>query len=132
MLRAKYAALAPELTERSRRLWAATEARTIGHGGIGDVEQATGISRATIQRGLRELEAPASLPPGRSRRPGGGRRSASAGDPTLLRDLEALVDPTAPGDPDSPLCQGRRRLSANHRFKMSPDHRCSCPVLRGF
>jgi len=114
VLRAKYAALAPELTERSRRLWAATEARAIGHGGIGEVEQATGISRATIQRGLRELEAPASLSPGRSRRPGGGRRSASAGDPTLLRDLDALVDPTAPGDPDSPLrwsCKSVRTLA---------------------
>jgi hypothetical protein len=114
VLRAKYAALAPELTERSRRLWAATEARAIGHGGIGEVEEATGISRATIQRGLRELDVPASLPPGRSRRSGGGRRSASTVDPTLLRDLDALVDPTAPGDPDSPLrwsCKSVRTLA---------------------
>jgi hypothetical protein len=52
-LRAKHAALAPVFTERSRRLWAATEASALGHGGIGLVERATGISRRTIQRGLR-------------------------------------------------------------------------------
>jgi DDE family transposase len=113
-LRAKHAALAPEFTERSRRMWAATEARALGHGGIGLVERATGISRPTIQRGLRELEAHHSLPPSRSRRPGGGRKAAIALDPTLLRDLDALVEPTAPGDPDSPLrwcCKSVRTLA---------------------
>ena len=113
-LRAKHAALAPVFTERSRRLWAATEARALGHGGIGVVERATRISRATIQRGLRELEADSSLPPGRSRRPGGGRKPATALDATLLRDLDALVEPTAPGDPDSPLrwsCKSTRTLA---------------------
>src|SRR5262245_46663181 len=83
-------------------MWAATEARALGHGGIGLVERATGISRATIQRGLRE-QADTSLPPERSRRPGGGRKPATALDSTLLRDLDTLVEPTAPGDPDSPL-----------------------------
>ena len=102
-LRAKHTALAPVFTERSRRLWAATEARALGYGGIGLVERATGISRATIQRGLRELDAKAPLPPGRIRRPGGGRKHTTAVDRTLLRDLDALVEPTAPGDPESPL-----------------------------
>jgi hypothetical protein len=113
-LRAKHAALAPVFTERSRRLWAATEARALGHGGIGLVERATGISRATIQRGVREIEGEAALPPGRSRRPGGGRKSATVLDATLLRDLDALVEPTAPGDPDSPLrwsCKSTRTLA---------------------
>ena len=103
MLRSKHAALAPVLTERSRRIWAATEARAIGHGGIALVERATGISRSTIQRGLRELDADAPLAPGRTRKAGGGRKRATTLDQTLLRDLDALVEPTAPGDPDSPL-----------------------------
>jgi len=59
-------------TERSRRLWAASEARALGHGGIGVVERATGISRPTIQRGLRELKADTVMPPERTCRPGGG------------------------------------------------------------
>ena len=113
-LRAKHAALRPVFTERSRRLWAASEARALGHGGIDVVERATGIARATIQRGLRELEAGTSIPSGRTRRPGGGRKSARVLDATLLRDLDALVEPTAPGDPDSPLrwtCLSARTLA---------------------
>jgi transposase len=102
-LRAKYKALAPVLTERSRRLWAATEARAFGHGGIGLVEQATGVSRSTIQRGLRELGAGEVVDPERERRPGGGRKAAIEKDTTLLADLEGLVEPTASGDPESPL-----------------------------
>src|SRR5262245_52513150 len=102
-LRAKYAALVPVLTERSRRVWAATEARAIGYGGIAAVARATGIAESTIQRGLYDLDARESLPAARNRRPGGGRKRATDTDPTLLRDLDALVEPTAPGDPESPL-----------------------------
>lgn len=102
-LRRKYAALESELTERSRRLWAATEARALGRGGIGLVEQATGISRSTISRGLGELESGETLEQGRTRRPGGGRKRAREKDDRLVVDLEGLVEPTASGDPDSPL-----------------------------
>lgn len=103
-LRKKYRALAPALNERSRRLWAATEARVIGHGGIAQVERATGISRSTIKRGLEELEAAEPpLGPNRVRRPGGGRKRAVHKDPTLRAELDALVEPTTAGAPDSPL-----------------------------
>jgi hypothetical protein len=101
--RAKYKALAPTLTERARRIWAATEARAAGWGGITGVARATGISAATIQRGLQELTTRRPLPAGRIRRPGGGRKRSVAKDPTLLADLEGLVEPTASGDPMSPL-----------------------------
>ena len=97
-IEAKYGgALASVLNERSRRLWAATEARALGHGGIAVVERATGISRSTIQRGLRELESGEVLDPDRVRRPGGGRKRAVDKDETLLSDLDALVEPTAAG-----------------------------------
>jgi transposase len=112
ILHKKYRGLKSELTERSRRLWAATEAQALGHGGIGLVERATGISRSTIQRGLRELEAGATLEPDRTRRPGGGRKSALEKDPRLLEDLDALVEPTASGDPDSPLRWTARSVRA--------------------
>ncbi len=114
-LQAKYTALAPVFTERSRRLWAATEARALGHGGIALVEQATGISRSTIQRGMRELEAGETVDPSRTRRRGGGRKRTVDQDVGLLTDLEALVEPTASGDPDSPLrwtTKSVRRLEA--------------------
>lgn len=114
-LRAKYRALAPALTERTRRVWAATEARALGRGGPGLVAQATGLSPATIRRGLTELASDdAPLPVERVRKRGGGRKRATVLAPTLLRDLDALVEPTAPGDPESPLrwtCLSTRTLA---------------------
>jgi transposase len=104
----KYITLKPLLDERARRLWAAVEARSLGRGGIIRVAEATGLARATIRTGLRELDLSASAddrPPsaGRLRRPGGGRKSVVDHDPALLRDLETLVDPVTRGDPMSPL-----------------------------
>ena len=114
MLRAKHAAMAAVFTERSRRVWAATEAQALGRGGVGLVARATGIAESTIRRGLRDLRARAPLEASRTRRPGGGRKRATDQRPTLRRDLEALVEPTAPGDPDSPLrwtCLSTRTLA---------------------
>ena len=102
-LRAKYRALQSTFTERSRRLWAATEAQAIGYGGIALVARVTGLAESTIQRGLRDVRVRAPLPPGRTRRVGGGRKRVTTLDRTLLRDLDALVEPTARGDPESPL-----------------------------
>ncbi|MCH7666600.1 MAG: ISAzo13 family transposase [Acidobacteria bacterium] len=132
-LHAKYRALVPELTERSRRLWAATEALALGHGGIAMVERATGISRSTISRGIRQVEACESLAPGRVRRPGGGRKRAAAKDTTLVADLEALVEPTTAGAPDSPLrwtVKSVRRLAQELRTMGHPaSHRLVADLL---
>lgn len=113
-LRAKHAAMAAVFTERSRRVWVATEARALGRGGPGMVARATGIAESTIRRGLRELTQEQPLSAERTRRPGGGRKRATDHDPTLRRDVEALVEPTAPGDPESPLrwtCLSTRTLA---------------------
>jgi transposase len=99
----RFRALAGELDERRRRLWAAAEARACGYGGIAAVARATGISEGTIRRGLGELESGARLGPGRVRRPGGGRRPLTETDPTLLSDLERLLEGDTRGDPESPL-----------------------------
>lgn len=102
-LKAKYKALAPALNERARRIWAATEAREAGRGGITFVSRATKISYSTIVRGLQELKSGEIAEPGRVRRPGAGRKKLLQKDPTLLTDLEGLVEPTASGDPQSSL-----------------------------
>ena len=102
-LRKKYIGLAPLFTERSRRVWAATEAFALGRGGIALVERATGVSRSTISRGISELESGESAEPGRTRRSGGGRKRTAEKDGKLLVDLEALVEPTVSGDPMSAL-----------------------------
>jgi transposase len=95
--------MSPALNERTRRLWAAVEAQTLGYGGIAVVERATGISRSTIVRGIQEIEAGESLGPDRQRKPGAGRKRTVAMDPTLVTDLDGLVEPTAVGDPMCPL-----------------------------
>jgi hypothetical protein len=99
----RFGGLGPELNERQRRLWAASEARSHGRGGIVAVSRATGISEDTIGRGMKELASGARLDRGRVRRPGAGRRSLTESDPGLLGALEALVDPDTRGDPESPL-----------------------------
>ncbi len=103
IVKAKFESLACALDERGRRLWAATEAKAIGHGGIALVSRATGVSYSTIMRGLKELESGLLPEPGRVRRPGGGRKKTLAKDPTLLADLDGLVEPSVSGDPQSPL-----------------------------
>ena len=98
----KVALLWPHLDERARRLFAATEARQRGYGGVSLVSRACGVSRVTILKGLRELDEP-PLPAGRVRRAGGGRPALVDQDPDLPRRLEALVEPVTRGDPESPL-----------------------------
>jgi hypothetical protein len=115
-VRRRFAALAPTLNERQRRLWAAAEAKALGYGGITTVEHATGVSRRAIRIGLRELaDGPATPDDGRVRRPGGGRKPLRDTQPGLAAALEKLVEPTSRGDPDSPLrwtCKGVRRLAS--------------------
>lgn len=114
-IKAKYDVLSGELTERGRRLWAAAEAKSLGWGGITLVSQATGISNVTIWRGLKELESGETLDSGRVRKPGAGRKAITETDPTLLENLESLVEPTLSGDPESPLLwtnKSTRKLAA--------------------
>jgi hypothetical protein len=100
-IRDRYAAMRSRLDERRRRLFAAAEARAAGYGGVSAVARATGIARSTIDRGLKELDA-ASVAR-KIRRPGGGRPSATQKDPTLLDDLQKLLEPATLGDPMRPL-----------------------------
>ena len=109
-LREKYRAFAPALNERSRRLWAAAEAKALGWGGITRVVRATRISEATVLRGLAEIEAGVKLEPGRIRRPGAGRKKAVDKDAGLLKALISLVEPTVSGHPESPLRWSNRSL----------------------
>ena len=107
------------MDERLRRNWAAAEALELRWGGLSAVAEATGLSLTTIRRGVRELQAPARVPPSpssrrRIRQPGGGRKALATRDPALVSDLERLVDPVTRGDPESPLrwtCKSTRNLA---------------------
>jgi transposase len=117
ILREKFLALAPLLDEHSRRLWAATEAKALGYGGQALVAKATGLSRNTVHTGLRELDrTPAHLTASAKgvRRPGGGRKRLIDRNPLLVAHLDALVEPSSRGDPESPLrwtCKSTRQLA---------------------
>lgn len=112
----RFSALAPFVDERVRRLHAAAEALAIGVTGISVVSRATGLSRQAIRAGIAELRpGTPDLPPGRIRRPGGGRKPLTVHDPDLVQAVEQLVEPTARGDPESPLrwtCKSTRTLAA--------------------
>lgn len=116
-IKSKYQSLRLVLNERSRRLWAATEAKSLGHGGQTLVVAATGLSRRTIYAGLQELEHLSDVPieAGKKIRcSGGGRKQLTDHDGSLLDALEALVEPTSRGDPESPLrwtCKSIRKLA---------------------
>ena len=138
-VRTKFELLRPLMDERMRRQWAASEALSLRRGGVTVVARATGLSRTTIGVGMRELrertnlgiedEVTVSDVPKRIRRPGGGRHPLNANDPTLVRDLEALIEPTTRGDPQSPLrwtCKSTRNLAEALGLQ---GHRVSYPTV---
>lgn len=107
-IKQRFESLNATLTERSRRLFAGSEALAFGYGGIAAVSRATGLSLNTVRQGLNEchqLESGAAptLESSRIRRPGGGRKKLTAKHPNLLPTLKELVESTTCGDPQSPL-----------------------------
>lgn len=101
----KWDAISPYLNERSRRIYAATEAKAIGRGGIKMMGKVTGMAYQTIKNGMNELDTsfPKQIDVARIRKPGGGRKKHIDKDPTLLNDLKVLVEDSRRGDPESPL-----------------------------
>ncbi len=113
-IRDKYEGISFCLNERSRRIWAATEAKSYGRGGITVISKATGIDAKTIRKGLLELDEKDRLSADRIRREGGGRKKLKDTYQNLLDDLESLIEPLARGDPESPLrwtCKSTYKLS---------------------
>ena len=108
-----FAVLSPHLNERQRRLLAGGQARALGRGGVAAVARASGMSRSTVSTGAGEVDQGPELTE-RVRRPGAGRPRIEDRDPGLVDALDALVEPTARGDPESPLrwtCKSTRNLA---------------------
>ena len=128
VLDAKFAAMLPHLDERRRRLYLASEARALGHGGIAAVARLAKVSESTIVRGRAEL-AEGMVLPGRVRRPGGGRKSTAKRDPGLVSALEALIEPREVGDPVSALRWTTASLRDLARELTEAGHPVSAPVV---
>jgi Rhodopirellula transposase DDE domain len=113
-IESKYRRLCDELSEFTRRRWAAVEAASLGRGGISVVSAATGLAHSTIRRGIRELNSGDTPPGSRERRQGAGRKRLDVIDPGIKASLERLVEPESRGDPQSPMrwtCKSTRRLA---------------------
>ena len=117
-IRQRYKLLQPVLDERLRRLWAAAEAMALGTGGIATVSKATGLSRATVRAGIKQLEEPNGewmglTSMGRARKPGAGRKSAIERESGIENDLERLME-SRETEQSGPLvwtCKSLRRLA---------------------
>ena len=131
-LKGKYKIIGPHLDEKARRLWAATEAKSIGWGGITIVAKIANISPITVRSGLQDLKR-GDLPTNSVRRAGGGRKKITEKMPDLLTALEQLVEPVTRGDPESPLrwtCKSSRNLAAELKKQgMEVTQRTVCTLL---
>ena len=103
LLRNKYLDILPELNERSRKIWAASESKLLGYGGIRLVSKATGIAESTIQIGLKEVLHKDTAPPNRIRYAGGGRPSLESKESNLIDKILSIADIDSIGSPESPL-----------------------------
>jgi hypothetical protein len=118
-----FAVIWPHLDEYARRVVAAGKAVELGYGGISRVSRACGLSRVTLTEGIDELQEAPLLAPGRVRREGGGRHALTSNDPGLAPALDGIVEPTARGDPQSPLrwtCKSARTLAAELTARRHP------------
>jgi Rhodopirellula transposase DDE domain len=134
-IRSRHKALAPVLDERRMRLWAASEAKSLGRGGIAAVTEATGIRGKRIAIGIRELKdlgkEPSPLPARkqRVRRPGAGRKALTEVDASLWSDLEGLLEPVTRGDPESPLRWTSKSTRALAQELRARDHDVSARTV---
>ena len=128
-IRQRWKADGSKRDERGRRLFAASEARAAGWGGLAAVSSVTGLARSTIERGLNDLDAPA-LAAGRVRREGGGPRPLIKRDATLLEDLKGIVEPVTLGDPVRPLLWVSKSLDKLAKALQGMGHAVSANSIR--
>lgn len=134
LIKKRFLYIAPILDERLRRMIAAAEAMAIGYGGATLVSRETGVSRAAIALGCKELKEQKKLDSHRIRKKGGGRKRAVDKDPLLKKDLESLLEPVTRGDPESPLlwtCKSVRKLSQElNRMGHKTSHNLVAELLK--
>ena len=130
-IQSTYDLLAPHMSERARRLWAASQAKTLPYGGVSLVSSATGLSRTTIHAGLSEIAQP--IKDTRVRQAGGGRKKITEKQPDITEQLELLIEPFSRGDPQSPLrwtCKSTRNLAQELTLRGYPaTQRTVCTLL---
>jgi hypothetical protein len=97
-MEARIKMMLPQLDERQRRLFLASEALTYGRGGIAEAMRHSGASRNTIKRGMAELESGVVFD-GKVRKGGGGPKFSEERYPDITDRIQAIVDGSTYGDP---------------------------------
>src|SRR5580698_8014005 len=112
------------LNEAQRRWLVGREALRFGRGGIQRMIEASGLSKPTILKGIRELQSEEELcgEDGRVRKPGGGRKPVEAHDPEITRLLERVMDESTVGDPMSPLKWNSKSTYQIQQYLASQGH----------
>ena len=124
--RKRFQQIAPVLNEQSRRRFVALEAQRLGRGGVSVMARITGLARSTIYHGISDIRNNVTIPPGRIRKEGAGRKRKTVEDPTILEHLKRLIEPETCGDPMRPLLWTTRSLRnlakalRKKRHKVSP------------
>lgn len=112
---------------------AASEARSLGYGGISKIRRACGLSRKAITKGIREI-LDGTVMPGRIRRSGAGRKRITVSNPEIFVALDRLIEPDTRGDPESPLrwtCKSTRSLARQlTKQRHSISHEKVAQILR--
>lgn len=114
VIRGKYLVIKNESNERFQRIWAATEAISLGHGGVTIVHKATGISKSRIIRGKKDVSNGGGIEKNRVRRKGAGRKPLEETDSGITEKILSIADIDSIGDPESPLrwtTKSLRRIS---------------------
>jgi hypothetical protein len=122
--------MAPVLNEQSLRRFVALEAQALGHGGVSLMSRLSGLARSTIYHGVSDIRNDVSAPLGRIRKQGGGRKTKSSEDPTLVVDLKSLVEPVTRGDPMQSLLWTTRSLRNLVNGLAKKGHKV-CPTVVG-
>lgn len=99
----------PLLDEDQKRKFLASEAISLGRGGIKEISAISGVHRNTIAAGIKELNDFNFEPTKnednkrRIRAKGAGRKPITETQPGIKEAIERLVDPETYGDPTNPL-----------------------------
>ena len=113
LLKEKYRMFKTILNERDTRLILASEAISLGRGGISAVSRNSGLSRSTLTIGINELGSIENLKVVKDvpiREKGGGRKKETEKNTNLEPIIDEIVCPHTVGDPMSPLLWSSKSL----------------------
>ena len=87
------------LPEKHKRLYAASEALKLGHGGISYIATVLNCDRKTIYRGISELKNPETIQRDKIRAKGGGRKKSIDIIPNIDEKFLGILKDFTAGDP---------------------------------